>query len=317
MKTHEESAKQLATMTARLRAAYPTVYGNCHFAHDEGWEAILMDLGAKAEKLGASFTYIKEKYATLNMVPTRISDEPFGGTPEVQAIVKEAIDRSGETCEQCGKPGRRVYSKHLWEATACEECQGDSRPMDDRDDYDYPDYPDTDDYEPDSEDLARAREAGCGDEDIEGGASNLDAVVIRHPLVVDPASAAAVVERTQRIVRAMEGEPRPLAEAITDPKRWETLDDAIHELEHYTGSRCQMLVMCLLELRGRYQVERFKAREVPLSEEALAAITERAVSARVPGFALDNDADIATAYQALDDLPVLIEEIRRLRVKGS
>lgn len=311
MTTHEEAEKRLATMTARLRAAYPTVYGKCHFAHDEGWEAILMDLGAKAEKLGASFTYIKEKYATLNMVPTRVSDEPFGGTPEVQAIVKEAIDRSGETCEQCGKPGRRVYSKYLWEATACEECQGDSRPMEYRDDYD---------YEPDSEDLERAREAGCGDdgEDIEGGASNLDAVVIRHPLVVDPASAAAVVERTQRIVEAIKREPRPLAEAVTDPKSWRTLDDAIHELSYYSGSRCQMLVMWLLELNGRRSVENVKPpKGEPLTEEALKSMTERAVSVRVPGFALDNDADIATAYQSLDDVPVLIEEIRRLRVKGS
>jgi hypothetical protein len=38
------------------------------------------------------------------------------------------------------------------------------------------------------------------------------AVVIRHPLVIDPASAAKVVERTREVIASMEGLPRTLTE---------------------------------------------------------------------------------------------------------
>jgi hypothetical protein len=110
-----------------LRESAPSVWGQAnHFGFDDGWFEIVRDLGLELEKLGATSSGGKEKYATLDIFIS--SPDPPYGTPSIQAAVKRAVEKSQVTCEVCGKRGRLVVNESQWESTACRKHQGNSKP---------------------------------------------------------------------------------------------------------------------------------------------------------------------------------------------
>lgn len=58
---------------------------------------------------------VKEKYGTLRIY---MSCE----TQEMSEIIRDAENKSSETCETCGRPGKR--NKYGWISTLCDECRG-------------------------------------------------------------------------------------------------------------------------------------------------------------------------------------------------
>lgn len=111
---------------AALKASAPSVWVGNHFEHEDGWFGILLELSPKLEKLGAVIGGAKEKYARLDFYVS--SPKPPYGTSEIEALLKRASEKSMQTCEVCGEPGRHVETENMWESIKCRKHQGDSRP---------------------------------------------------------------------------------------------------------------------------------------------------------------------------------------------
>lgn len=58
---------------------------------------------------------VKEKYGLLSFSMSSATDEMY-------RLTDEAEDKSGEICENCGKPGKT--NKYGWISTLCDECRG-------------------------------------------------------------------------------------------------------------------------------------------------------------------------------------------------
>ncbi|MET0410201.1 MAG: hypothetical protein ABW217_02845 [Polyangiaceae bacterium] len=89
----------------------------------DGWYPLLRELSAKLETLimrlpedersGYRAAQVKEKLGTLRFHMSK-------QTPEMFAVISEAEELSGHTCEYCGAPGtlRRVAD---WRITLCDD----------------------------------------------------------------------------------------------------------------------------------------------------------------------------------------------------
>jgi len=82
-----------------------------------GWVKIIEDLVSKASLIPVPeqvfFTQIKEKFGTLRAYTSY-------SYKELDFLIKEAVDKSSQTCEDCGKSAR-LSEKDTWYATLCAE----------------------------------------------------------------------------------------------------------------------------------------------------------------------------------------------------
>jgi hypothetical protein len=63
---------------------------------------------------------VKEKFGTLRFYMTHY---PKGEAEEWFAAIREAEEKSGKTCEICGKPGELGNRSSYWISTECQECR--------------------------------------------------------------------------------------------------------------------------------------------------------------------------------------------------
>lgn len=112
-------------LVAKLRANHPTLFGpadkgatNNVFGHwgfqcGDGWYQILDTLATQIEATceDVVVTQIKEKFGALRVYTTGVSDK-------VDALIREAEQKSTETCERCGAPGK-IRDDTGWLYTAC------------------------------------------------------------------------------------------------------------------------------------------------------------------------------------------------------
>jgi len=83
---------------------------------DDGWYDILDELCEEVKDVpGLQFAQVKEKFGGLRVYPD-------GGTKEVYAAINEATNKSYETCEICGKPGK-LDEERSWIRTLCPTCR--------------------------------------------------------------------------------------------------------------------------------------------------------------------------------------------------
>lgn len=85
---------------------------------------------------GVKIGYVKEKYAVLNFHVASPSP-PYGPT-YLRRILDEAAEKSSHTCEECGAPGRLVYSENMYEYTRCRRHQEGMTSADESDEEDWP-----------------------------------------------------------------------------------------------------------------------------------------------------------------------------------
>ena len=80
----------------------------------DGWFDIIRELSEKIEPLGAVASQVKEKWGELRFYVSN-------GTDEIFDLIDKAEQKSAETCELCGEPGRTTGSG--WIRTHCSECE--------------------------------------------------------------------------------------------------------------------------------------------------------------------------------------------------
>ena len=120
----------------QLVAIYPRIFGNTSdlmainlfgFECGDGWFDLLKELieeiKAICEKTDFSedeewgfptVNQVKEKYGTLRFYMSIETDSMCG-------VIRKAEKRSGETCEDCGKPGS-MRERCRWYMVRCDEC---------------------------------------------------------------------------------------------------------------------------------------------------------------------------------------------------
>lgn len=81
-----------------------------------GWNSIVEDAIDRLNPFNVEITCIKEKFGSLRIYTSRMP-EP------VLDILGKASDLSIETCEECGKPGKRRASG--WIKTFCDDHSSD------------------------------------------------------------------------------------------------------------------------------------------------------------------------------------------------
>jgi len=92
------------------------------FAVDYGWAGLLWECFERLEKLAGdkyaiNFIQVKEKFGGL-----RIYCRPSSEIErEVRDILLEFENRSYETCETCGAPGRLRFG--MWKKVRCDDCE--------------------------------------------------------------------------------------------------------------------------------------------------------------------------------------------------
>ena len=84
----------------------------------DGWFEIIKELSEKLEPLGVVAAQVKEKFGGLRFYTNPIPEGVEWET--VHEMISEAEVKSYETCEDCGKPGKRTGN--MWIKTLCEEC---------------------------------------------------------------------------------------------------------------------------------------------------------------------------------------------------
>ena len=85
-----------------------------------GWRLILLELHAHLTQIVPDYriAQVKEKFGGLRYY---IGSIPEGVFRESYDLIDEAEQRSYETCEWCGKPGRENI-KRGWVKTLCDAC---------------------------------------------------------------------------------------------------------------------------------------------------------------------------------------------------
>ncbi len=86
------------------------------FECGDGWFDLIYNLSNKIAKSNNDVlaTQVKEKFGTLRFYIC-------GGDDEVYKAIDEAEHKSGETCEECGKPGVLCHTGG-WVKTICSKC---------------------------------------------------------------------------------------------------------------------------------------------------------------------------------------------------
>ena len=92
------------------------------FCIGQGWFNIVADLSNKIEEVIKDLpnkeefqvVQVKEKFAQLRYYMDK-------QTPEIRKLIQEATELSGETCEECGKPGK-LDNTRFWVVTCCSDC---------------------------------------------------------------------------------------------------------------------------------------------------------------------------------------------------
>jgi hypothetical protein len=87
-----------------------------------GWRALVGKLYDDLLAAGwdGRLYQVKEKIAMLRFYIE-------GSTPELRALINEAMTESGRTCEVCGGPGEGI-SREWWRNTLCAPHASDPRP---------------------------------------------------------------------------------------------------------------------------------------------------------------------------------------------
>jgi len=93
----------------------PKIVSHGFFSIGPGWYSIVKDLIEKLIELGwnREICQVKEKFGGLRFY---IND----GSPEIFAAIREAENKSYETCEKCGEPGMAKKSPS-WILTLCDK----------------------------------------------------------------------------------------------------------------------------------------------------------------------------------------------------
>jgi nicotinamide mononucleotide adenylyltransferase len=89
----------------------------------DGWEPLIRELSAKLEAMICALptnvrgdyraTQVREWMAVLDFKLSK-------ATPEMQALIDEAVDKSERTCDMCGAPG--CVRSGSWLRTRCDRC---------------------------------------------------------------------------------------------------------------------------------------------------------------------------------------------------
>lgn len=124
-----------------LRTNFPTTFGKMgQFGVGDGWFGLLKQLGetCEASKEGVEFLGMKEKYSSLVCYSEALfwvteGNDASEGEDQLKLpldpyristkALRDAIDKSCETCECCGNPGRRITSQYHWESISCRACR--------------------------------------------------------------------------------------------------------------------------------------------------------------------------------------------------
>lgn len=89
------------------------------FECGDGWFKIIDNLSKQLSKhKGCEATQVKEKFGTLRFYYIVMDDD--GDYEKIANLVNEAEELSGETCEECGKPGKLRGT--CWLVTLCDKC---------------------------------------------------------------------------------------------------------------------------------------------------------------------------------------------------
>lgn len=127
--------------TQQLIEIYPSLFSdlderNCFYLFSfecgDGWFDLLKDLiveiksiiekenkkssiGIDDDPIPLKVSQIKEKYASLRFYTNWSNDA-------IEQAILRAEDRSEQTCEDCGEPGKIVKTNVNWYQTLCEKC---------------------------------------------------------------------------------------------------------------------------------------------------------------------------------------------------
>jgi hypothetical protein len=91
------------------------------FECDDGWFEILKECIQKIKDeslekdLFLTADQVKEKYGTLKIYLNQYTDS-------LQKIIDEAEEKSGKTCENCGKEGKLRKLNKFWLSVRCDDC---------------------------------------------------------------------------------------------------------------------------------------------------------------------------------------------------
>lgn len=89
------------------------------FSCGEGWFPLLRDLLSAIKPLapaGFSVDQVKQKFGELCIYVS-------GETPEIEALIEDAIVASRRTCEWCGAPAELEHPRrYSWVMTLCPAC---------------------------------------------------------------------------------------------------------------------------------------------------------------------------------------------------
>lgn len=117
-----EGAGPYAARLEALLRRIPDGWGR-RVSCDAGWFELIVDLDAALSALDPDYRVeqVKEKFGTLRYYCTPTSDDADVWC-RFDDLVRVAEDRSAETCERCGRPGRMCRSSMRWLKTLCRDC---------------------------------------------------------------------------------------------------------------------------------------------------------------------------------------------------
>lgn len=117
----DELEKKLVNKYPKLYEDYGgSIYETCMgrgFECGDGWYDIIDELSAKLEPLNVKAEQVKEKFGGLRFY---VSGRDGKLPDETYDYIQQAEDKSGETCEVCGKPGKKHGES--WIVTRCDKC---------------------------------------------------------------------------------------------------------------------------------------------------------------------------------------------------
>jgi hypothetical protein len=104
----------------KLQTIFPTFFRNRHSLPScyDGWFMIVWDLCQAIQALNPSSDFeviqAKEKFGTLRFYVQCANEQ-------IYQLIREAEQKSAETCEECGQPGEQ--RNNGWIKTLCDRCQ--------------------------------------------------------------------------------------------------------------------------------------------------------------------------------------------------